>query len=275
MKKQSPFTSVTGLRFAAVAALAALVVFLSGCASKDPSYQMGSRRESTPAKPSSSASTPVESRQRAGLGTGFGEERDSHVSRTDFIRANGNRPSAVDRIYYNDREGIDAMLAHEGGADRRAGGIRSMADSRISVGLKNGSGRWLDGWYANGQRFVAGERGERYEVVIRNESRDRLEIVTSIDGLDAMDGRSASFSKRGYIVYPGDTLTVDGFRTSGSTVAAFRFSRVDRSYAALKHGDTRNVGVIGLAVFEEDQPELRRRQKADAFPGTRWATPPQ
>jgi hypothetical protein len=191
------------------------------------------------------------------------------------VRADGNRPAAVDRLYYNDREGIQAMLAHEGGAERRANGLVRMADGLASAGLKDGSGRWLDGWRAAGRRFIAGERGERYEIVVRNETRERIEVVLSVDGLDVMDGRSASFSKRGYIVYPGDTLSVDGFRTSSSTVAAFRFSRVDRSYAALKYGNTRNVGVIGIALFTERQPEIWRRRGANPFPGSRWATPPE
>jgi hypothetical protein len=212
---------------------------------------------------------------RPGLGTGFGEERDSSVSRTSFVRANGNRPAALDRVYYNDRAGIEAMLAHEGGSDRRTGGLMTAAGGLVSVGLRNDSGRWLDGWMANGSRFVAGERGERYEIVVRNKTRDRVEVVLSVDGLDVMDGRSASFSKRGYIVHGGDTLSVDGFRTSSDTVAAFRFSRVSRSYAALKHGDTRNVGVIGVAVFTEREPEVWRRRGANPFPNARWATPPE
>jgi hypothetical protein len=217
----------------------------------------------------------MRSESRPGLGTGFGEERDSSVSRTSFVRNNGNRPAATDRIYYNDRAGIDAMLAHEDGSERRAGGILTAASGLVSLGLRSDSGRWLDGWMANGSRFVAGERGGRYEILVRNKTRDRLEVVLSVDGLDVMDGRPASYSKRGYIVYGGDTLTVDGFRTSSDTVAAFRFSRVSRSYAALKHGDTRNVGVIGLAVFTEREPEVWKRRGANPFPGSRWATPPE
>lgn len=150
-----------------------------------------------------------------------------------------------------------------------------MASGLVSIGLKDGSGRWLDSWWAGGSRFVAGEQGDRYEIVLRNETGNRVEAMLSVDGLDVMDGRSASFKKRGYIVHPHDTVTVDGFRTSSSTVAAFRFSRVDRSYAALKHGDTRNVGVIGVAVFTERDPEDWRRRGANPFPGSRWAAPPE
>lgn len=276
---------------AALAATIAVLVF-AGCAQKsqDSPFRTsaGSRAPSTsaPLERDQGNDTPgsrrrgfvgddTRRRERSGLGTGFGEERDSYVSRTGFVRANGNRPSAVDRLYYNDREGIKDMLSHEGGADRRANGLTRMANGLVSAGLKDGSGRWLDGWLAGGRRFIAGERGDRYEIVVRNETRDRMEIVLSVDGLDVMDGRAASFSKRGYIVHPGDTLSVDGFRTSSSTVAAFRFSRVDRSYAALKHGDTRNVGVIGIAVFSEREPEAWRRRGANPFPGSRWATPPE
>jgi hypothetical protein len=265
--------------FNRVSAFAALVIAasLAGCAQRavEPSFKprAGYQPPSTPLREATADTRSAES--RPGLGTGFGEERDSYVNRTGFVRSNGNQPAAVDRLYYNDRAGIDAMLAHEGGPDRRASGLVRMADGFVSAGLKDGSGRWLNGWMAGGNRFFAGERGDRYEIVVRNETKERMEVVLSVDGLDVMDGRSASFSKRGYIVYPGDTLSIDGFRTSSSTVAAFRFSRVDRSYAALKHGNTRNVGVIGIAIFTERQPEVWRRRGANPFPGSRWATPPE
>ena len=57
--------------------------------------------------------------------------------------------------------------------------------------------------------------------------------------------------KRGYIIAPGETLEIHGWRTGPVSVARFRFSSVAGSYANLRHGDHRNVGVIGLAVFDE------------------------
>jgi hypothetical protein len=64
-----------------------------------------------------------------------------------------------------------------------------------------------------------------------------------------------------------------------SSVAAFRFGAVEDSYAE-KKGNARNVGVIGVAFFQErdsawpwDSSEIRRRETADPFPG-RFATPP-
>jgi hypothetical protein len=72
-----------------------------------------------------------------------------------------------------------------------------------------------------------------------------------VDGLDVQDGQPASFAKRGYIVEAGESLEIEGFRTSYSRVAAFKFSSVSNSYANMRHGNTRNIGVIGIAVFTQ------------------------
>ena len=105
------------------------------------------------------------------------------------------------------------------------------------------------------------------------------QIVLSVDGLDVIDGRPASFGKRGYILNPHQKLVVEGFRQSTEAVAAFRFGPVRESYAAEKYHNTRNVGVIGITLFNEvgsdpwTDEEVRRRLKANPFPG-RFATPP-
>jgi hypothetical protein len=131
---------------------------------------------------------------------------------------------------------------------------------------------------AGGRWFVIGEQGRRYSIVLRNETDYRLEAVLSVDGLDVMDGRPASMRKRGYILRPRERLVVDGWRRSMQSVAAFRFGSVRDSYAEQKYGDSRNVGVIGVALFNEagtnPLAEVRRRLRADPFPGDGFATPP-
>ena len=63
-------------------------------------------------------------------------------------------------------------------------------------------------------------------------------------------------------------------------VAAFRFSPVRESYAAEKYHNTKNVGIIGVAIFNEagtnpwTNEEARKRLKANPFSG-RFATPPR
>jgi len=104
-----------------------------------------------------------------------------------------------------------------------------------------------------GQRFVLGQLGERYRIRIVNPTPARVEAIISVDGLDAVDGKPASLAKRGYVIPAFGDVTIDGWRTSLDTVAAFRFSSVRDSYASRTQSD-RNVGVIGVAFFRENPP---------------------
>jgi hypothetical protein len=137
----------------------------------------------------------------------------------------------------------------------------------------------LPGVRAGGRTYVVGEKGQRYVIEVNNSTANRVEVVSTVDGLDVIDGGPGSYTKRGYLLGPGSTLRIDGFRRSADTVAAFRFGAVSNSYAELK-GQGRNVGVIGLAFFDESgsvwpwtEHELRRRKSADPFPGE-YARPP-
>ena len=220
--------------------------------------------------------------ERIGLATQWGETRSSQVTNTQFTRAN-NYPTETATIYYNDQVGITAMLPDQYLEQRVLPmwlnvGFRGI----VSIGLYNEMGQLLEGWIRNSKGYVIGEAGHRYSIVVHNNTNVRLEVVLSVDGLDVIDGKLAAFGKSGYVIAPHATLTVDGFRQSMDEVAAFRFGSVSQSYANKKYGDTRNVGVIGLAVFhpwgsepfsQRTQDEARKRYNAEPFPG-RFATPP-
>lgn len=106
-------------------------------------------------------------------------------------------------------------------------------------------------YYHNGENYVMGQRGQRYTLRIHNHSGRRVEAVVSVDGRDVVDGRSADYrSKRGYLVPPWGYVDVDGWRVSQGEAAAFRFSSVANSYVG-RTGSTREVGVIGVAMFPE------------------------
>ena len=189
--------------------------------------------------------------ERPGVGTVWGEQRESWVEPTYFARQWGSHPAGKDQLYYNDREGTDAMLSYLGGTPELTNGLHTGADGLVRLGLRNAERRWLETWRLGARKFAVGERGGRYELVLQNPTSRRVEIVVSVDGLDALDGKSASFSKRGYVLGPKETLAVEGFRTSDGSVAAFRFGAMGEIYAQRRHGDTTNAGVIGLAVFQE------------------------
>ena len=215
---------------------------------------------------------------RPGLGTKWGETRTSRVNFANFQRANASHPIATAAIFYNDATGIRAM-AGAVAWQRRWPPLPPPTESLISVGLKDQSGRFLPGLIVGDRWFVVGEEGRRYSIVVRNKTNLRLEVVLSVDGLDVLDGGKASVRKPGYLIGPHSELRVDGFRQSTEAVAAFRFSPVRESYAAEKYRNTKNVGVIGIAVFNElgtnpwTDAEVRNRLNANPFPG-RFATPP-
>src|SRR5687767_12102020 len=103
--------------------------------------------------------------------------------------------------------------------------------------------------------YVQGNLNERYTIRVTNPTSRRVEAVVTVDGLDVVDGEAGDLRKRGYIVPAYGEVRIEGFRTSLADVATFRFSSVDGSYAGRK-GKARNVGVIAVAIFEEQpQPE--------------------
>jgi hypothetical protein len=127
-------------------------------------------------------------------------------------------------------------------------------------------GRSLPAFEHRGRTWVLGRLDQRYLLRVRNGSGRRIEVVASVDGRDVVDGRTASYEKRGYVIAPWGELTIDGFRLSPDAVAAFRFSSVRDSYAA-RMGDARAVGVVGAAIFLERRrpvplPPLARREPA-------------
>lgn len=109
--------------------------------------------------------------------------------------------------------------------------------------------------FAQKDRFyVLGQTGKRYTIRITNPTARRVEAVVTVDGLDVVDGEAGDLRKRGYIVPAYGEVRIEGFRTSTTDVATFRFSSVNDSYAGQK-GKARNVGVIAAAIFEEDGGE--------------------
>jgi hypothetical protein len=125
---------------------------------------------------------------------------------------------------------------------------------------------------------LAGRHGERYELVYSNRSQRHYEVVATVDGLDVLTGQAGSVHSAGYLLRPGETLRIEGFRKSQREVAAFRFAGKERAYAGnTPAGDARNVGVIGAALFEvrlqgrdaaQPAPERRGAAEPAAFPPT-------
>lgn len=117
-----------------------------------------------------------------------------------------------------------------------------------------------DGWvplstyFHHGEYWVAGRPGARYAIEIRNRLGERLLAVTSVDGVNVISGETAGWDQVGYVFDPEQRTEITGWRKSDAEVAAFTFTRMPNSYAA-RTGRPANVGVIGVALFRERQPQ--------------------
>ena len=225
-------------------------------------------------------SSPSEPRpeSRAGLGTEFGETRNSRVHDVAFVR-DSSKPFAIAAMNYNDKKGVDALANLASRRDASRG--LDTASGALTISIRDANGSALEAVHVGDRTFVVGQAGQRYSITLQNHTSHRFEAVGTVDGLDVINGKPGTFDNRGYVIMPFATLEIEGFRTSNADVAAFRFATVADSYAA-QTGSARNVGVIGIAFFSErgdtfvPANETRLRDTASPFPAdTRFAQPPR
>jgi hypothetical protein len=119
------------------------------------------------------------------------------------------------------------------------------------VSLEGLDGAVLPTFAQAGTTYVLGEPGARYNIRVQNPTAERIEVVVTVDGRDAISGDVGDYvAQRGYLIEPWGSLLVEGFRRNLDEVAAFRFTGRSGSYSA-RRGTPQHVGVIGVAVFPE------------------------
>ncbi|HEY5970657.1 MAG TPA: hypothetical protein VIT22_01575 [Pseudoxanthomonas sp.] len=115
------------------------------------------------------------------------------------------------------------------------------------------TGEWLREYRHRGDTWVAGTPGNRYSVRLANTTGERVLVVLSVDGINAVTGQTANPSQGGYVLEPWESAEISGWRKSLDDIAQFVFTDLGDSYAA-RTGRPHNVGVIGIAVFQESRP---------------------
>lgn len=150
---------------------------------------------------------------------------------------------------------------------------------RLSV-IDRDTGAELPQYPGRGQHWIAGAPGHRYAIRLANGSSERVLVVLSVDGVNAVSGETAATSQAGYVLDPWETADIEGWRKSLDEVAAFVFTDLGDSYAA-RTGRPDNVGVIGIAVFSEMRarwaaprrsPSLAGEASASAAPASALGT---
>jgi len=149
-------------------------------------------------------------------------------------------------------------------------------DSALAVGrladvtlVDRDTGVALAPHYFRGEYWVAGTPGARYAIEIRNRIGSRLLAVTSVDGVNVISGETAGWDQSGYVFVPGQGYQITGWRKSDAEIAAFAFTALPDSYAALT-GRPANIGVIGVAVFRERPPPSVSVPSESNWPRRQW-----
>lgn len=210
------------------------------------------------------STTPLES--RPGLGSKLGHEIYDASTVAAFYRKAGGLPDAVATFHYNDEEGARLMAEVVGPASKHRGAFE-LIPGRLKLSVESRYGDSAFEYYrADGHFFVVGTPGSSYELKLENLTKDPLEVVVSIDGLDILDGLPASVRKPGYMIGSKKTITISGMRVGGK-LRSLEFSTVAEARAATAFGErgARNVGVVGVACYVEDASERRRVRVEEGY----------
>lgn len=166
----------------------------------------------------------------------------------------------------------------------QAAAVGSLAD--ITVFDRN-EGRQLPVYWHEGRAWVAGKPGNEYALRIRNQGREEVLAVVSVDGVNVVSGETASPQQSGYVLSPWRLFELAGWRRNLGQTAAFYFTPLPDSYAA-RTGRPDDVGVIGVALFRKKAPppaeisqapmaraEASRESRDAAGPGAAASAPAQ
>ncbi|KAF1027277.1 MAG: hypothetical protein GAK29_00789 [Acinetobacter bereziniae] len=233
-----------------------LCIFLAACSKKTDESSSNSATETTSADAAAEATNNQVSTDEK-LGTKWGDEIDSKVTEVQLKRKSDSS-LAETIVQYADKN-------YQG----KAVNSISMAAGKINFSVVDDHGQQLP-IYRVGQRYyLSGREGQSYQLQYENNTGKTFEIVTSVDGVDVINGNEASRNNAGYVLHAHDTLKIEGFRKSDSAVASFTFSKPKDAYAANSdQGSIQNTGVIGTVVYELEAPEQQ------AKPVNKYAPPP-
>lgn len=147
----------------------------------------------------------------------------------------------------------------------QAGAVGGLADLTV---YDRTEGRRLAVHWHEGRAYIAGKPGNEYQVSLRNNLREDLLAVVSVDGVNILSGETADPAQGGYVLSPRRQLDMQGWRKSLSETAAFYFTSLGDSYAA-RTGRPDNAGVIGVALFKRKHEPRPLAEIAPAAPSAR------
>ena len=109
----------------------------------------------------------------------------------------------------------------------------------------------------SGRYYLEARTGSRYAVALANRSAERVGVVLTVDGLNAISGGRDTARGRMYVLDPWQSTSVQGWRTSLQDVRQFTFVDERRSYATRSGQANEKMGWIEVAVYRERRPYVQ------------------
>ena len=130
----------------------------------------------------------------------------------------------------------------------------------VSVALDGRAASLYPAPDGSGRYYLEARAGSRYSVSLANRTGERLGVVLSVDGLNAVSGERETQRGRMYVLDPWQTTSVQGWRTSLSDIRQFTFVDERRSYAARSGQANEKMGWIEVAVYRERHALVKLRE---------------
>lgn len=180
------------------------------------------------------------------LGTKWGDEVTSHVTEVNLKRLS-DQPIAESQVRYANKQ-------YQG---KTINSI-SLAAGKISFSIVDDADAVLPLFREGQSYYLAGQDGQSYQLKYENHTDSTFEVVASVDGIDVLDGSTASRTNSGYVLHPHSEMKIEGFRKSDSAVASFTFSKPEDAYAAnSNNGLIQNTGIIGTVIYQLETPDSK------------------
>jgi len=118
----------------------------------------------------------------------------------------------------------------------------------------------------SGRYYLEARQGCRYSVALANRTGERVGVVLTVDGLNAISGERHAGRGRMYVLDPWQRITVQGWRTSLQEVRQFTFVDERASYAARSGKANEKMGWIEVAAYRERRAFVRSAPRPERPP---------
>lgn len=172
------------------------------------------------------------------------------MSTAPFVQADRTHPFSTTKLFYNNTNNI-TNINNTHPNNHHSQSSFSMGNDWLGMNLHNGRDHFLTDFTHHDDNFVTAHSDQHYNIIVRNHNPNHIKIIMSVDELNVIDGKPASFAKHDYLINTQNNLKIDDFHTNTHKITTFHFNSVRNSYAARKHGNTHNVGIISITTFNQ------------------------